>query len=362
MMTKPIMAIYGMFFLTVCLVAGLVTFVVRHDKLTPDAHGFAAFVSGKVTLSFEKKFEEELVIRDQMVGLWGAIQYGIFKSGGKKVVVGANDWLFTTEEFEHPKDADKAEKRLLDLVAKVDGYLAEHNVKMIVALIPAKARIYPEHLGRHDVPEARDPLYTRVHDAIAKEGIAVPDLMQLFITGKNEAPLYLRLDTHWTPAGAALAAEKIAEAAKNIKLEKSVFKTTAVEPASIEGDLEKYIKTGLLHSWLAPEQDILATFKVEKESAGDLFADEVIPVALIGTSYSAIDKWNSEGALKSALQADVLNLADEGQGPLEPMAKFLKDTDLSKTKIKLVVWEIPERFITTSYPDVIFPDYIEGAQ
>ena len=85
-------------------------------------------------------------------------------------------------------------------------------------------------------------------------------------------------------------------------------------------------------------------------------------MALIGTSYSAIEKWNFEGALKSALQADVLNLADEGQGPLEPMAKFLKDTDFSRTNIKLVVWEIPERFITTSYGDVIFPDFIEEAQ
>ena len=182
------------------------------------------------------------------------------------------------------------------------------------------------------------------------------------MANKNEQPLYLRLDTHWTPAGAELAARQIADAANDIKLEKSDFKAVAVDPVAIEGDLEKYIKTGVFHGVLAPDQDVLSTYKVEKESAGDLFADEVIPVALIGTSYSAIDKWNFEGALKSALKADVLNLADEGQGPLEPMAKFLKDTDMSKTKIKLVVWEIPERFITTSYPDVVFPDFIEGAQ
>ena len=360
--SKPIMAIYGMAFLLLCCVATLATFVVRADKLKPDVYGIMPFLSGKVAASFEKKFEENLIIRDQMVGIWGVIQYGIFKSGGKKVVVGTDDWLFTTEEFEHPKNADAAEKRLLTLVSTVDGYLAAHNIELIVALVPAKARIYSEHLGRHAVPEFRQPLYSRVHEAIAQAGVPVPDLSALFVSSKKMQPLFLRLDTHWTPAGAELVAKAIADEAKNIVLEKSTFKTVASDAVPVEGDLEKYIKTGPFNSWLAPERDILTTYKVEKESAGDLFATEVIPVALIGTSYSAIDKWNFEGALKSALQADVLNLADEGQGPLEPMAKFLKDTDISNTKIKLVVWEIPERFITTSYDDVVFPDFIEGAQ
>ena len=141
--SKPIMAVYSMVFLILCCVATLATFAVRADKLKPDVHGLMPFLSGKVIASFEKKFEENLLIRDQMVGLWGAIQDGIFKSGGKKVVVGTDGWLYTTEEFEHPKAADAAEARLLALVGKVDGYLAAHNIEMVVALVPAKARIYP---------------------------------------------------------------------------------------------------------------------------------------------------------------------------------------------------------------------------
>ena len=360
--TKPIMALYGIAFLALCCIATLATFVVRADKLTPDAHGLLPFLSGKVVASFEKKFEENLVIRDQMVGIWGAVQYGIFKSGGKKVVVGTNDWLFTTEEFEHPENAGAAEKRLLAVAAKLKNYLAANNIELIVALVPAKARIYPEYLGRHHMPAARQNLYARTHSALTQAGIAVPDLAQIFISHKDTQPLYLRLDTHWTPAGALLAAETIAGIARGMTLEKATFKTSTGVPTPTDGDLEKYIKTGPLSPWLSPAPDMVTQATTEKEPRGDLFADEIISVALIGTSYSAIDKWNFEGALKTALQADVLNLADEGQGPLEPLAKFLKDTDISKTKIRLVIWEIPERFITTSYDDVVFPDFIEGAQ
>ncbi|MCC6597506.1 MAG: hypothetical protein IT559_01805 [Alphaproteobacteria bacterium] len=367
---SPICGRYMVFFLTACCFLSLTTIIVKRSDLVPEAQGWRAVLNGQVVSQFEKKFEEHLLFRDQIVGVWGAIQYGLLKSGGKKVVVGTDDWLYTSEEFEHLSGAQDAEERLMRLITKINSHLKSHNITLAVTLVPAKARIYPEHLGRHHLPQEREGVYDRVRSSLISMNIPAPDMVDIFLKEKTEQPLYLRLDTHWTPAGAALAAQVLRQSLDQTFLEslkqEAGFKTENLPPEIIEGDLEKYIKTGFFHAFLAPPQErvsLTKTLKMTADDSGDgLFGAETLPVVLVGTSYSAIDKWNFEGALKTALQADVLNLADEGQGPLEPMADFLEKTNLENTDIKLVIWEIPERFVSVSYPDVKFPTAIEDHQ
>jgi alginate O-acetyltransferase complex protein AlgJ len=361
----PLSAIFMIAFLMLCFGLAVSTIVLKQPKLKPELSGIQNIMNGKIAASFEKKFEENLILRYQIVGMWGAVQYGIFKSGGKNVVVGKDGWLFTTEEFETHKDAAKAEARLLSLAQKINDHLKSHGIELIIALVPAKARIYPEYLGRHQMPDSRDSIYPRMLNAFQSMGIPTPDIAGNFLEHKDGAPLYLKLDTHWTPQGAMMAANMIAKYVQGMGSRKNGFKFEKTEEITIEGDLEKYIKTGIFSSIFAPPQEKI-TKTIEEKSGNDtgsgLFGDEDIPVALIGTSYSAIDKWNFEGALKYALQLDVLNMADEGQGPLEPMAKFMNETDLKNTKIKYVIWEIPERFVPVSYKDIKFPAFIEGGQ
>ena len=119
----------------------------------------------------------------------------------------------------------------------------------------------------------------------------------------------------------------------------------------------KYISTGFLKPWINYTNDSISHYKLKRQASTvkkSLFDDEVIPVALVGTSYSALKDWQFEDMLKYALQGDVVNMADEGKGPLEPMHDFLNETDFKNTDVKLVVWEIPERFIPVDYSDVKF--------
>ncbi len=68
------------------------------------------------------------------------------------------------------------------------------------------------------------------------------------------------------------------------------------------------------------------TVAAQDQPAGDdaLFANTEVPVALIGTSYSANPNWNFVGALKEALRSDVVNYAEDGHGPILPMLTYLK--------------------------------------
>ncbi|MCK5285082.1 MAG: hypothetical protein KAJ86_05800 [Alphaproteobacteria bacterium] len=353
-------------FLLLCFIATLTTLIIKRNDMEIPPFGTKEILRGEVASSLGDVFEEKLIIKDHVVGLWGAINYGLFKTGSKKVVIGKDDWLFTVEEFQLYDNAHQATTRKIELAKKINEYLSEKNIQLAVLIIPSKARIYPEFLGRHKIPDSRQNIYNHFYNEMISLGIPSPDLALHYKEEKTKSntQLYMRLDTHWTPEGAQIAADILSDIIDKTKLDRTVFKKIISGTEQREGDLEKYIPTGIFSKWLAPAQEEITLWNI-KETGDDtleaigLFGEENIPVALIGTSYSAIKEWNFEGALKTALQADILNLADEGKGPLDPMAAFLEDTDFNTTTIKLVIWEIPERFISVSYKDVVFPEFIE---
>ncbi len=105
-----------------------------------------------------------------------------------------------------------------------------------------------------------------------------------------------------------------------------------------------------------PRHDLMA--KVTAESVGEagdgLFGDAAIPVVLVGTSYSANAAFGFEAHLKVALQRDVLNLAEEGKGPFAPMKAFLDGDVLKNSPPKLVIWEMPIRYLDDAFPEEQF--------
>ena len=72
-------------------------------------------------------------------------------------------------------------------------------------------------------------------------------------------------------------------------------------------------------------------------------------MALVGTSYSADERWNFAGALRQALGSDLVNFAEDGRGPLLPMLKFLQSDDFKNAPPRLVIWEFPERYLPIAY-------------
>ncbi len=361
-------AIYLVIFMCCAFGISIITMINSHDKIIPENIKYNDILNGKWASDFEENFEDSLTIRNQVVGLWGAISYGVFKTGKEnKVIVGKQGWLYSTEEFENFENAKNAEARLYNIIFQTNKLLESHNIKLIIALIPAKARVYPEYIGSAKMPKYRQNLYVDFRENLLEKNIITPDLSLLFQKRKNNDQLYMQQDTHWTPQGAKIVAEEIAKNTHDIEFETLSFQIDASEPQAIEGDLEKYIPTGLFTNFLSPPANNITPYIISKSSneyqnTNSLFGEQNIPIALVGTSYSAIDTWGFEGLLKHALQADVINMALEGKGILEPMAKFLKNTDFTNTKIKLVIWEIPERFIPVSYDDVTFPPAIEGGK
>ncbi len=331
-------------------------------------HAGEELLVGKAAAAFEDAYEDGLVVRDYAVHLWGAIKYVAFKTGNDGVVIGKDGWYFTDEEYKTIADASKEESAKLEKIEQVRDYLASHGIELMVALLPAKSRMY-EEMTRHPHPGYRNDLYSRFRKELLARGVVTPDVYRSFREAKSGTQLFMRTDTHWTPQGAFIAAQALADAFQRacggLKLPSSSFVTEEGKPATHEGDLLRFIPTGGFKHWVGPHAETYTPLITN--AAGDvqadasaLFGGQDIPVALVGTSYSQQEQWNFDGSLRTALSADVVNTASEGKGPLDPMAKFLKDTDLSNSTLKLVIWEIPERFIPVAYPDVVFPELKHG--
>ncbi|MFA5938531.1 MAG: hypothetical protein WC809_04170 [Sinimarinibacterium sp.] len=304
--------------------------------------------TGEYTRSFEAHYEAAFPTRSFGINLWAAVQYLLFREGRPDVVVGSADWLYTAEEFRGWPGADASLATNLDLIAAVDRSLSRRGTTLIVALIPAKARLYPEFHRTIAAASLHRDLYTRARRGLLDRGVTTPDLFASLADCKAAVPVFLRTDTHWTPAGANCAAQEIAQTAQRLRrttARPQTYFTHAGRSREHKGDLMRFLPLDPHFSSLLPAADLFETADTAAAFEPDLLADSAPPEAvLIGTSYSADPLWNFGGALREHLQEDVLNLADVGHGPFAPMFAYL-DTPTGASAPRLLIWEIPERYL-----------------
>ncbi len=308
-----------------------------------------SFLRGEQSARYEKAFNDALPFRDAAIATWGVLEYTVFREGREGVVVGQDGWLFTDEEVAFYGDGAAETARKLAYIKKVRAELAAKNVTLVVALVPDKSRVYAEFVGR-TLPSYTAERYQNFRRKLIQASILAPDLLTPLVGAKGETQVYLRTDTHWTPAGAEVTADTLAGAVRRADvpgLFTSEYETTVTGREPYKGDLLSFVPLGALQSRLGPAPDGLETRQTRARggAGGGLFGAQTVPVTLVGTSYSANERWNFAGALQRALGADVLNLAAEGQGPLPPMRDYLASRELQDEPPELVVWEIPERYL-----------------
>ena len=319
--------------------------------------------TGDWASTYSAGFDKTLPIRDASIELWTAISYLLFKEGRDGVLVGDSDWLYSKEEFAIDGKLPETLQRHLGEIVSARGELRRRGIDLIVALIPAKARVYPEHLGRYRWPVDLDPVYQSARQFLNDNGVATPDLLQALLAAKPQAQLFLRTDTHWTPEGAAIVADAIAAGiSRQLAGQQSAvgpgtmqFQTIAGTPIEHRGDLLNFLPLGRFGGGIGPAPDQLLPRSTEEVAGVDggasldaaLLVDDTVPAVLVGTSYSANHLWNFDGALRQALHADLVNAAKEGVGPFQPMQDLLASTTLEDARPRIVIWEIPERYLWT---------------
>ena len=350
-MNRTLRIVYVAFFCALLLGLGLISLRSFMGFNTTDD---ATVLNGRWSKAVETHYDDEFPIKRLGTNLWAALDFTLFNEGRPGVVLGRNQWLFSDEEFKPWPNAEQNVAGNYALVEGVRQTLKAHGVKLVMAVVPSKVRLYPEHMGDARPASIHADLYRDFHAQLAASQIIAPDLLGPLQQAKQGgAQVFLRTDTHWTPDGAQVAAQQLAAAIGSqfpLSGEPQQFVTEAEKTEQHNGDLERVLPRDPLFSNLMPPSEPLekrstraANDQADSEDA--LFADSEVPVTLVGTSYSANPNWNFVGALKQALRSDVINDSKDGHGPILPMLAYLKSDAFKNTPPQVLIWEFPERYL-----------------
>lgn len=314
----------------------------------PDAIA-GPFVDGETQSSIEGEIDEALVIREISVQGWNAFNLNVFNQGRDGVVIGADNWLFTDEEFEVGHNFEQKLNSSVEAIVASVRHLNEKGVTVVVALLPDKSRIMSEFL-EHERPEALQTRYDVVLDRLQNAGLIVPDLRPELLEAKREGSAFLQFDTHWSPNGARHAAKALSDFVQQATEVRSNFETQLIDTLQYDGDLSVFLDTGPFPNFIGQMVEDVPVYETSVLNAGGglgaLFGDVFVPAALVGTSYSEIEEWNFLGFIQQESQTDVVNFSRSGQGPFVPMAAFIDGFDEDTQNFSVVIWEIPERYLT----------------
>lgn len=270
-------------------------------------------------------------------------------------MIGKNDWLFYRYEISEPKDSANTTASI-DLISRLNQVLARNNVTLAVVMVPLKMRIYAEHLPADAaLSDYMNSHYDRLNKALRAEQVHTIDLNTAFLKSPlrtAENPLFMRLDTHWAPAGALLAAETIRAGIDANPALKTPFASVPEEKFSLTWGKKKIVSKGrdLVAQLPAgspafgPEQLLPFSVTRNQPAKEGLVGDDVSPaIALVGSSYS--DNWTGfTEALRFALQRDLLDVSVGAErGSWYGIESYLRDAAYQTQKPKLLIWELPER-------------------
>jgi alginate O-acetyltransferase complex protein AlgJ len=309
------------------------------------------FRDGKVTGSLSTQLDKNLPIREDLIAWANAGRYLLTRGAGDQVRLGRDGWLFSVEELQYYDDASSFQNARISILTQSSAALKASDVRLVIALVPDKARMNEQQLVTGSYPNWYRDRYSEIIKNLRANHVEVVDLRPALRSDGERAPFYYRTDTHWNQAGAQRAAASIAKQVKSVvaDISHTEFVTKGASPAVQKpGDLLRMMGLSNMPDWTRPQPDnetTALTLKIaaEAKSAG-LFDSVSTPVVLVGTSYSL--RANFHGYLQETLGADVLNVARDGGGFIQSVKDYLADDSFKTTKPRVIIWEVPERMFS----------------
>ncbi len=228
--------------------------------------------------------------------------------GSEKIVVGRNGFLFFLQEVEMAagpgflrrrsvgvRGIDGAARRVptdaLGAIMDFKRQLRDAGIHLVFVPIPVKPSIYPEQVWP-DYPAAAGPAWNRDRNAfkakLAAAGVDVLDVTDDLWNAKARSveSLFLKLDTHWTPRGLAVAADRLAAHLKpHLPGPLQPRFTTRKRRVTNFGDLLRILEIQPSSGLFAPQTVEIVQVLTDGELA---LGDDSSPVLLLGDSFTNI--------------------------------------------------------------------------
>ncbi len=260
--------------------------------------------------AYETAIEDTSLLRQWLLTPAQRLATGVFKNGNEKVIIGQSGWLFYSGDYEylinpgflrqlvlHKRLLTGVQPDPLKAILDFNRQLKERNIRLILLPVPVKPMIYPEKLSGVSM-SLQNPSFAQFKHELEAAGVTVIDLADDFMAmRKNGIEPYLKTDTHWTPEGMKLAAQKTAAAIKGTIAGDSAYKTSEV---TAQGDIAMMLKLPDCTRYFPTETVAVTDYesRIQHDSS----------VLLLGDSFANIFSlpamnWGKHGGLAEALGA-----------------------------------------------------------
>ncbi len=266
----------------------------------------------------------------------------------KGTVIGKDGWLYLV--WDDPRKADAQRMRdVAKVITAAIGMLRAAKVDVVVALTPAKARVYPEFLPDDFgfSPEAVKR-YASGLAALRQSGALAPDLAEFFAALRKSQPnseIFFKGDTHWTAFAAESAAAEIGKRiGETFHLPPSVQPGAKLGPAVTQVHYASDLSMNLPQPQRGehPDEAFAAHLPLAAQGRSALVEDDNADVVVIGNSYMQ-PKYNFAPALSSQLNRPVgLLWKIHTVGPYRTLLNYLGGDDFKRQRPKVIVWDFHE--------------------
>ncbi len=300
-------------------------------------------LSGGLTRDLDGLYRKVLPHMDLSFSLVGAARYTLLGEARQGAVVGQDGWLFSAEEVRPlPSEAQLAGN--VATVLDVRAQLALRGIDLVVVPLPAKIDIYRGISPDIGFGQALETLYNGFSDGLTAQGVAVVDARGVLLNPVD--PVFFATDTHWTRHGATLVAAAVG-ASGAVTRGDLTYERAEKAPRNLTGDLVSFVTSAAMAPRIGlPPESVVPVVQTPADAGADIFGATDRDIVLVGTSYSANPDWGFADALMRTLGRDVVSMARQGIGPLQPMQDYLAGADYRDTPPEIVIWEIPIRYLT----------------
>lgn len=264
--------------------------------------------------------------------------------GSSMVMVGQENWIFPGwgSLTEVKKDGISKNTKL---ISELNQSLDRKNIKLLVLLLPDKARMYAEKLPDNvKLSEAVNKRYTDVLQALTQSDVLTFDDVSVLANVKAQGKqTYYRTDQHWTLAASDATALATAETIQNAVGQLAGKSGTGVEL----GDQITERRYGdLAELFLSPKQRKevgreIYTVRRPHESQG-LIDEQAAPVHVSGNSMVQ-PYFGYPDMLSNALDRPVsLNWKPGNVGHWQVLLDYLESPMYRNQKPQVLVWQIFE--------------------
>lgn len=292
------------------------------------------------------------------------IRFQLSGQPGENILVGLDGWLFylptvrfLVESFPPGKDRQPDFQDPVAAIVDFHRQLANRGIQLLVVPVPGKASIYPGRVSsRADPNKIADSSHTlqfisQLNDA----GIPTIDLVEMFHQelrrdrSSNVEHLYLSQDTHWTPEGAGLAAQAVAQRVLREGWVTAGSKEYAQKPVTVarRSDILRMARSASIERFFPPQE--VTCQQVFESDTGNLYQDEPdSPVLVLGDSFLRIYQTDNPKAagflahLARNLRRPVASIVNDGGASTLVRQQLSRNPHLLEGK-NLVVWEFVER-------------------